>query len=92
MSSVAEIQNEQEYADLLVAVLPHVIHTEEENERCTLELEKLLGKSNRKTGLPRIEKDTGWRRRCGTGRGTGPKPYIRSTGSRTVRLPGRKPL
>jgi HTH-type transcriptional regulator/antitoxin HigA len=47
MSSIAEIQNEQEYAELLAEVLPHVIHTEEENQRCTLELEKLLSKSNR---------------------------------------------
>jgi HTH-type transcriptional regulator/antitoxin HigA len=47
MSAIAEIQNEREYAGLLAAVLPHVIHTEEENERCTLELEKLLGKSKR---------------------------------------------
>jgi len=45
--SVAEVQNEQEYAGLLAAVLPHVIHTEEENQRCTVELEKLLRKSNR---------------------------------------------
>jgi hypothetical protein len=42
MSAIAEIQNEQEYAGLLAAVLPHVIHTGEENERCSLELEKLL--------------------------------------------------
>src|ERR1017187_11035138 len=47
MSVFAEIQNEREYAELLTAVLPHVIHTEEENERCTVALEKLLVKSNR---------------------------------------------
>lgn len=47
MSAVAEIQNEQEYAGLLADVLPHVIHTEEENARCTAALEKLLAKSNR---------------------------------------------
>ncbi len=47
MSAVAEIQNEQEYAELLAEVLPHVIHTEKENSRCTEALEKLLAKSNR---------------------------------------------
>jgi HTH-type transcriptional regulator/antitoxin HigA len=47
MSAVAEIQNEQEYAGLLAEVLPHVIHTEKENDRCTMELRKLLGKRNR---------------------------------------------
>lgn len=47
MSAVAEIQNEQEYAKLLAEVLPHVIHTEEENNRCTTVIEILLGKSNR---------------------------------------------
>jgi HTH-type transcriptional regulator/antitoxin HigA len=47
MSADAEIQNEREYAELLAEVLPHVIHTEEENQRCTLELEKLLSKSKR---------------------------------------------
>jgi HTH-type transcriptional regulator/antitoxin HigA len=47
MNAVAEIQNEQEYAGLLADVLPHVIHTEQENDRCTLALEKLLDKSNR---------------------------------------------
>jgi HTH-type transcriptional regulator/antitoxin HigA len=47
MSAVAEIQNEQEYAGLLAEVLPHVIHTEKENDRCTRELQKLLGKRKR---------------------------------------------
>lgn len=47
MNAVAEIQNEREYAELLAAVLPHVIHTEEENERSTAALEKLLAKSKR---------------------------------------------
>ncbi|SPF54244.1 putative transcription regulator containing HTH domain [Candidatus Sulfopaludibacter sp. SbA4] len=47
MSAVAEIQNEREYAELLAEVLPHVIHTEEENARCTAALEKLLAKRNR---------------------------------------------
>jgi HTH-type transcriptional regulator/antitoxin HigA len=47
MSAVAEIQNEQEYAGLLAEVLPHVIHTEKENDRCTRELQKFLGKRKR---------------------------------------------
>jgi HTH-type transcriptional regulator / antitoxin HigA len=47
MSAVAEIQNQAEYAELLSEVLPHVIHTEQENERCTAFLEGLLRKSNR---------------------------------------------
>jgi HTH-type transcriptional regulator/antitoxin HigA len=47
MSALAEIRNEQEYAELLAEVLPHVIHTEKENERCTLALERLLGKRKR---------------------------------------------
>lgn len=45
MTSAAEIVNEQEYADLLSRALPHVIHTEAENERCTAVLEALLAKS-----------------------------------------------
>lgn len=47
MSVVTEIQNQAEYAELLSKVLPHVIHTEQENERCTASLEGLLRKSNR---------------------------------------------
>ena len=47
MSAVAEIQNQREYAGLLAEVLPHVIHTEVENARCTAALERLLAKSNR---------------------------------------------
>ncbi len=47
MSALAEIQNEQEYARLLAEVLPHVIHTEEENDRCTAVLETLLNKTDR---------------------------------------------
>jgi HTH-type transcriptional regulator/antitoxin HigA len=35
MSSIAEIVNEKEYIGLLASTLPHIIHTEEENERCT---------------------------------------------------------
>ena len=47
MSVVAEIQNQQEYAELLSQVLPHVIHTEKENERCTVALANLLEKAKR---------------------------------------------
>jgi len=39
--------NEREYAELLAKVLPQVIHTEQENDRCTAALEALLRKSNR---------------------------------------------
>lgn len=39
MNSVAEIGNEKEYVELLAATVPHVIHTEEENERCIAVLE-----------------------------------------------------
>ena len=46
MSAINEIVDAQEYAGLLSKTLPHVIHTEEENERCTAELEILLGKSD----------------------------------------------
>jgi len=41
MSAIAEITDETEYASLLAHTLPHVIHTEEENERCIAELESL---------------------------------------------------
>jgi HTH-type transcriptional regulator/antitoxin HigA len=47
MIRTAEIENKHEYARLLADVLPHVIHTEEENERCTAALEALLNKRNR---------------------------------------------
>ena len=47
MSAAAEIQNEKEYAELLAEVLPHVIHTEKENDRCTVALQNLLDKSKR---------------------------------------------
>jgi HTH-type transcriptional regulator/antitoxin HigA len=47
MTRAAEIENKHEYARLLADVLPHVIHTEEENERCTAALEALLTKGNR---------------------------------------------
>jgi len=47
MSAAAEITNVEEYASLLGDVLPHVIHTEAENERCTAVLESLLRKRGR---------------------------------------------
>ncbi len=46
MSTVAEIVDEKEYAGLLAMTLPHVIHTEEENERCIAALEALDGRSD----------------------------------------------
>jgi HTH-type transcriptional regulator/antitoxin HigA len=36
------VENKLEYAELLANVLPHVIHTEQENQRCTAALEDLL--------------------------------------------------
>jgi HTH-type transcriptional regulator/antitoxin HigA len=47
MSTIAEIRNEREYAKLLAEALPHVIHTEEENNRSIAVLEALLGKNDR---------------------------------------------
>jgi HTH-type transcriptional regulator/antitoxin HigA len=47
MIATAEIANENEYADLLARTLPHVIHTEEENARCTAALELLLSKDSK---------------------------------------------
>jgi mRNA-degrading endonuclease HigB of HigAB toxin-antitoxin module len=41
MSALAEIVDEKEYAALLASTLPHVIHTEQENERCIAALEAL---------------------------------------------------
>src|ERR1035438_554582 len=38
---VAEIIDEREYVGLLASTLPHVIHTEQENERCISALEAL---------------------------------------------------
>ncbi len=46
MTAVAEIVNEQEYVGLLANTLPHVIHTEEENERCIAALEALDDRDN----------------------------------------------
>ena len=47
MSQAAEITDIQEYAHLLGDALPHVIHTEAENERCTAVLESMLRKRDR---------------------------------------------
>lgn len=47
MIRATEIQNKHAYAKLLVDMLPHVIHTEEENERYTAALEVLLTKRDR---------------------------------------------
>jgi len=49
MSTTAEIADHEEYAHLLGAALPHVIHTETENERCTAVLESLLRKKKNRT-------------------------------------------
>ena len=46
MRPAAEIANPKEYAHLLGDALPHVIHTEAENERCATVLETLLRKKN----------------------------------------------
>jgi HTH-type transcriptional regulator/antitoxin HigA len=43
----AEITDREEYARLLGDALPHVIHTETENDRCTVALEGLLRKNQR---------------------------------------------
>jgi HTH-type transcriptional regulator / antitoxin HigA len=47
MTRVTEIEDQHEYAKLLRDVLPHVIHTEAENERYTAALEMLLAKRDR---------------------------------------------
>jgi HTH-type transcriptional regulator / antitoxin HigA len=47
MTRATEIENKNEYSKLLVETLPHVIHTERENERYTAVLESLLAKRNR---------------------------------------------
>ena len=47
MRATAEITNPEEYAHLLGHALPHVIHTEAENDRCTEVLEGLLRKNQR---------------------------------------------
>jgi len=54
MSPLAEITDREEYAALLGDVLPHVIHTEAENERCTAVLADLLAKKHRTTEEDRL--------------------------------------
>ena len=54
MTRAIEIENKNEYARLLVEMLPHVIHTEEENERYTAALETLLFKRDRTPEESRI--------------------------------------
>jgi HTH-type transcriptional regulator/antitoxin HigA len=46
-SQATEITDAREYAHLLGDALPHVIHTEAENERCTQVLESFLRKKKR---------------------------------------------
>lgn len=50
----AEIVDAKEYAHLLGSALPHVIHTEAENERCTYVLESLLRKKKRSVEEQRL--------------------------------------
>jgi HTH-type transcriptional regulator/antitoxin HigA len=47
MTRVNEIENKNEYAKLLADMLPHIIHTEGENERYIAALEMLLAKRER---------------------------------------------
>jgi HTH-type transcriptional regulator/antitoxin HigA len=47
MNLTAEITDRREYAQLLSEALPHVIHSEAENERCTAVLDTLLHKKKR---------------------------------------------
>jgi HTH-type transcriptional regulator/antitoxin HigA len=47
MSCFAEIEDKREYAKLLTQVLPHVIHTDVENERYIATLDVLLRKRRR---------------------------------------------
>jgi len=54
MSPPAEITNVQEYSKLLAEALPHVLHTEAENERFTSHLETLLRKEQRTEGETRL--------------------------------------
>jgi HTH-type transcriptional regulator/antitoxin HigA len=54
MTRATEIENRHEYTKLLVDMLPHVIHTEEENERYTAALERLLAKRHRTAEESRI--------------------------------------
>ncbi|PYT35728.1 MAG: transcriptional regulator [Acidobacteria bacterium] len=54
MTRATEIANKHEYAKLLVEMLPHVIHTEGENERYIAALEMLLAKRDRTPEESRI--------------------------------------
>jgi len=54
MTRATEIANKPEYAKLLVDMLPHVVHTEEDNERYTTAVERLLAKRNRTDEESRI--------------------------------------
>ncbi len=54
MTTATEITNPKEYAHLLSDALPHVIHTESENERCTAVLEKLLRQKKRTSEEKRL--------------------------------------
>jgi HTH-type transcriptional regulator / antitoxin HigA len=47
MNLTAEITDRHAYAHLLSEALPHVIHSEAENERCTATLDALLRKKKR---------------------------------------------
>jgi HTH-type transcriptional regulator / antitoxin HigA len=47
MNSIAEIRDRSEYAHLLSEALPHVIHSDAENDRCSAILESLLRKKRR---------------------------------------------
>ena len=54
MSPATEITNPAEYALLLGDALPHVIHTESENDRCTAVLENLLRQKKRTAEQKRL--------------------------------------
>ena len=54
MRATAEITNREEYAHLLRDALPHVIHTEGENDRCTALLEGILRKKQRSVEEKRL--------------------------------------
>jgi len=47
MTQATGIGNKRQYAKLLASTLPRVIHTEEENERCTAKLVALLRNHDR---------------------------------------------
>ena len=54
MRATSEIADREDYAHLLRDALPHVIHTEAENGRCTALLEDLLRKKHRTAGEKRL--------------------------------------